>query len=76
VTLIGAYKGPLIRRAGRFEYDALFDAEIVIGHRAVPYLKGQVLHSVSPAATPDDPWSFRSCERPRVKIETNQWKIN
>ena len=49
--------------------DALFDAEIVIGHRAVPYLKGQVLHSVSPAATPDDPWSFRSCERPRVKIE-------
>ena len=32
--------------------DALFDAEIVIGHRAVPYLKGQVLHSVSPVAPP------------------------
>jgi hypothetical protein len=31
--------------------DAPFNAEFVTGHRATPYLKGRVLHSVSAAAT-------------------------
>ncbi len=30
--------------------DTFFDAEFVVGHRATPYRKGQVLHSIFAAA--------------------------